>query len=110
MWVMGVDMGTSGCKAVVFDESFIIRAQAYREYPMHLPGEGLLELDAELVWAGIQDAIREANQKAEQPVGALAVSAIGDVIVPVDEHGDSVRYAIVDFDARGGAEIDAFSR
>ena len=48
-WLMGVDMGTSGCKAVVFDEKFNVRAQAYREYPMHFPGEGLLELDAELV-------------------------------------------------------------
>ena len=26
MWTMGIDMGTSGCKAVVFDEQFAIRA------------------------------------------------------------------------------------
>ena len=45
MWFMGIDMGTSGCKAVVFDERWQIAAQAYREYPMHFPGEGLLELD-----------------------------------------------------------------
>ena len=109
MWVMGVDMGTSGCKAVVFDEKFTIRAQAYREYPMHLPGEGLLELDAELVWDGICAVIREANAAATEPVGALAVSAIGDVVVPVDENGDSVRCSIVDFDPRGGEEIAAFS-
>ena len=50
MWFMGIDMGTSGCKAVVFDEHWNIACQAYREYPMHFPGEGLLELDAELVW------------------------------------------------------------
>ena len=37
MWTMGIDMGTSGCKAVVFDEQFAIQAQSYREYPMHLP-------------------------------------------------------------------------
>lgn len=108
-WLMGVDMGTSGCKAVVFDEKFNVRAQAYREYPMHFPGEGLLELDAELVWAGIQEAVKEANSLSEQPVAALAVSAIGDVIIPVDENGDSVRYSIVDFDPRGGDEIAAFT-
>ena len=65
MWTMGIDMGTSGCKAVVFDEQFAIRAQSYREYPMHLPGEGLLELDAELVWEGICAVIREANRLSE---------------------------------------------
>ena len=37
MWIMGVDMGTSGCKAVVFDENWNIVCQAYREYPMTFP-------------------------------------------------------------------------
>ncbi len=109
MWLMGVDMGTSGCKAVVFDENWNIASQAYREYPMHLPGDGLLELDAERVWEGIQAVIYEANEKAVQPVGALAVSAIGDVIIPVDENGDSIRCSIVDFDPRGKREIAAFT-
>lgn len=109
MWIMGVDMGTSGCKAVVFDESWNIVCQAYREYPMAFPGEGLLELDAERVWEEISNVIREVNEKAEQPVRALAVSAIGDVIIPVDENGNSVRRSIVDFDARGGEEIAAFT-
>lgn len=109
MWIMGVDMGTSGCKAVVFDENWSIVTQAYREYPMIFPGEGLLELDAERVWQEICAVIRDANAAAAQPVEALAVSAIGDVIIPVDENGNSVRYSIIDFDARGGTEITAFA-
>lgn len=109
MWIMGVDMGTSGCKAVVFDENWNITCQAYREYPMHFPGEGLLELDAERVWQEIRSVIREVNEKAAQPVRALAVSAIGDVIIPVDARGNSIRYSIVDFDARGGEEIAEFA-
>lgn len=109
MWIMGVDMGTSGCKAVVFDENWNIVCQAYREYPMAFPGEGLLELDAERVWLEIRNVIREVNEKAAQPVRALAVSAIGDVIIPVDANGNSVRRSIVDFDARGGEEIKEFA-
>lgn len=109
MWFMGIDMGTSGCKAVVFDEHWNIACQAYREYPMHFPGEGLLELDAELVWENIRAVICEVNQKSAQPVGALAVSAIGDVIIPVGKDGTPVRCSIVDFDARGGAQIERFA-
>ncbi len=109
MWFMGVDMGTSGCKAVVFDSKWNIACQAYREYPMCFPGDGLLELDAELVWNGIREVIREANEKSAEPVAAIAVSAIGDVIVPVDEQGKSVRKSIIDFDSRGGDEIQAFT-
>ena len=108
MWLMGIDMGTSGSKAVVFDEKFNVRAQAYREYQLHFPGEGLLELNAEVVWENIREVIREANSLSEENVGAVAVSAIGDVIIPVDENGDSVRYSIVDFDPRGGEEIASF--
>lgn len=109
MWIMGVDMGTSGCKAVVFDENWNIVCQSYREYPMVFPGEGLLELDAERVWQEICTVIAEANTQSPQPVQALAVSAIGDVIIPVDANGDSVRNSIVDFDARGGKEIREFA-
>ena len=49
MMVMGVDMGTSGCKAVVFDEKWNVTCQAYREYPMHFPGEGQRHLPLQLV-------------------------------------------------------------
>ena len=80
MRFMGVDMGTSGCKAVVFDENWNAVCQAYREYPMSFPGEGLLELDAERVWREICQVIREANSKAAGEIAALAVSAIGDVL------------------------------
>ena len=109
MRFMGVDMGTSGCKAVVFDENWNVVCQAYREYPMSFPGEGLLELDAERVWREICQVIREANSKAAGEIAALAVSAIGDVIIPVDEKNNSVRCSIVDFDPRGGDEIRNFS-
>lgn len=109
MYFMGVDMGTSGCKAVIFDEEWQIVCQSCQEYSLHLPGSNLLELDPELVWKCVQQTIQEANRKCKEPVAALAVSAIGDVIVPVDEMGNAVRFAIVDFDPRGEEEIKAFA-
>ena len=63
MLLMGVDMGTSGCKAVVFDSRWNIVCQAYREYSLCFPGEGLLEIDPELVWRHIRQAAIEANEK-----------------------------------------------
>jgi len=108
MWIMGVDMGTSGCRAVVFDEEWCVRAEAYCEYSMYFLGDGLLELDAELVWQGICTVIKAVNKKVESPIGALAVSAIGDVIIPLGADGKQVRRSIVDFDLRGAEEIDMF--
>ena len=37
MSVMGLDIGTTGCKAVAFDEVGSILARAYREYPLLHP-------------------------------------------------------------------------
>ncbi len=108
MLLMGVDMGTSGCKAVIFDEEWNIIAQAYREYQLHFPGGGALELDPETVWENICEVITEANAICKKPVDALAVSAIGDVIIPLGKDGKALRYSIIDFDVRGKKEIDAF--
>ena len=108
MLLMGVDMGTSGCKAVIFDEKWNVAAQAYREYQLHFPGGGALELDPETVWNGICEVIAEANSICAKPVDALAVSAIGDVIIPLGQDGKPLRNSIVDFDIRGKKEIDAF--
>lgn len=110
MRFLGVDMGTSGCKAVIFNEAWDIVCQAYREYPTHFPGEGLMEIEPALVWENIREVIKEANAKTDEPVTALAVSAIGDVIIPVDKDGNCHRtYAIIDFDPRGEDEIVKFA-
>ena len=109
MYFMGVDMGTSGCKAVVFDEKWNIVCRAYREYPTKLVGVGGLELDPEQVIDGIFAVIREANAASQGRTEALAVSAIGDVIIPLKKDGSCVRDSIIDFDPRGGAEIASFT-
>lgn len=110
MLVMGIDMGTTGSKAVVFDENWNVVSSAYREYNLIFPGENRLELDFELVWRMIKEAVIEANAKANSGrVGALAISAIGDVVIPLDVDGIPVRMAIVDFDTRGTDEIKEFA-
>lgn len=40
MSYLGLDIGTSGCKALVFDDSGRTLASAYREYPLNHPQPG----------------------------------------------------------------------
>ena len=110
MLLMGVDMGTSGCKAVVFDEHWNAVGEAYREYSLCFPGDGLLEIDPEVVWRNIKEVIIEVNEKTGGTVAALAVSAIGDVIIPLGLDGRPVRNAIIDFDPRGTGQIGRFTK
>ncbi|MEI7615664.1 MAG: FGGY-family carbohydrate kinase, partial [Actinomycetota bacterium] len=112
MSFLGIDIGTSGCKAVVFDEDWNIISDSYKEYSLISYGESSIELDPEIIWQRTKEAITEANSRLTgiSRVRALAVSAIGDVIVPLGNDLNPVRPSIVDFDIRGKDEIAEFAR
>ena len=45
MSIAGLDIGTTGAKAVAFDLDGQVLASAYKEYPTHSPHPGHMELD-----------------------------------------------------------------
>ncbi|UCB47508.1 MAG: hypothetical protein JSV25_07590, partial [Spirochaetota bacterium] len=49
MSYMGLDIGQTGCKAVVFDEKGNQLSLAYREYRTIMPNDGWAELNSEEV-------------------------------------------------------------
>jgi len=100
MSLMGVDIGTTGCKAIIFDSNARILASAYREYPLKSPKPGWLELDPEEVWQKVSQSIREAVSKTKATVKALAISCLGEAGVPLDRNGRVLGPTIVGFDNR----------
>ncbi len=62
MSLLGLDVGTTGCKAILFDVQGHILGSGYREYPLLQPRPGWLELDPEAVWRAIGECIRQAVQ------------------------------------------------
>jgi xylulokinase len=107
--MLGLDVGTSGCKAIIFDDRWNIIASSHRRYELIRAGENRYELEAEAVWGKIREAISEAHARAGGKSDAVAVSALGDVIVPLGRSGTPVRPCILDFDPRGKEEIRDFS-
>ncbi len=59
MSLLGIDVGTSGCKAAVFSESGCLLALAYEEYDILRAQPGWAELDVVQVWEQIQRTIRQ---------------------------------------------------
>jgi xylulokinase len=101
MSLLGIDVGTTGCKAVVFNEAGKILASAYREYPLQFPETGWIELDSNRVMKSVRDVIREAAGKAKKdPVRALAVASQGEAVTPVAADGKFLHNGIVTFDTR----------
>ena len=58
---MGIDIGTSGCKAVVFDEHGLQASSAYREYNLLSPECGWAELDPDEVMEKCFDELRDVK-------------------------------------------------
>jgi len=105
MSLIGLDVGTTGCKSIVFNEEGRILGRGAREYPILTPYPGWAEQDAELVWQQAWDALREAVATARgDPPAALALSVQGEAIIPVDDDGKPMRPAILGMDTHTGAE------
>jgi len=106
MSYLGLDIGTSGCKALVFDEAGREIAAAYREYPLLSPVEGWAELDSDGVCSRCFEVIREASQKAaDQPVKAMGISSQGEAFTTVDERGNLLGNGMVSSDARAASLV-----
>jgi xylulokinase len=111
MSLIGLDIGTTGCRAVVFDRQGGILGQAAREYAVLMPHAHWAEQDAERVWRLAWEALQEAVALATvglDPRGAapaaLALSVQGEAVIPVDGEGRMMRPAILGMDTRTGAE------
>jgi xylulokinase len=101
MSLLGLDVGTSGSKCVAFDPSGRIIASAYREYPLHQPRPGWAELDADEVWAAVEEVTREVTSKLQgDPPKSLGVSAQGEAGVLIDSDGNKLFPSPVSCDVR----------
>ena len=105
MSVIGLDIGTTGCKAAVFNDEWKIVASASREYPVLTPHPYWAEQDADLVWRlALEVSAQVAGQSKGDPPKAMALSVQGEAVIPVDAKGRPVRHAILGMDTRSTTE------
>jgi xylulokinase len=107
MVLLGIDVGSTGCKAITFDINGTLLKMAYRSYPMYYPQPGYRELDGEQVFAAVLECIDECCAGgAGREVKALAISAQGEALVPVDRNGTVLANTMVTFDTRNTVETE----
>jgi len=99
--MIGLDIGTTGCKAVVFGDDWRILGQDKREYSILTPRTHWVEQDAELVWNLALESLSEAvSRSRSDPPRAMALSVQGEAVIPVDKQGRPLRSAILGMDTR----------
>lgn len=102
MSLLGIDVGTTGCKVAVFSEDGTALAVAYSEYDYERPRPGWAELIPEWVWARIKELIRQAAASTNgDPISAVSVSSLGEAMVPVGRDGGVLGPSLLNFDTRG---------
>lgn len=100
MILMGIDIGTTGCKAAVFDQAGNVMASAYCEYDIirRIPGQA--ELDSIEVWDKICQVISASAAQAGR-IDALSITSMGEAMVPVDRNGRICGNSVLGTDTRG---------
>lgn len=103
MFIISIDLGTTGCKSVVFDEKGRIYSEAYIEYALDVRPGGIVEQDAGQWWELTGKAVCIAVEKAgiqKHQICSVGISSQGIAIVPVDTNFKPLGPAISWLDTR----------
>lgn len=105
MSLLGLDIGTSGCKATIIDCEGNVKGQAYQEYSLATPNPGWEELDPDLVWKSVQTVIKKSLEGYKgDSIKAISVSSFGEAVIPIDHDGNVLHNSIIYIDVRGQEE------
>lgn len=106
---LGIDIGTSGTKTVLFDINGAVIAHSAREYPLYQPQNGYAEQDPK-DWANaVIDTISDVMSKSGVPkeqVKGIGLSGQMHGLVMLDKECNVIRPAIIWCDQRTANECN----
>ena len=110
-YLIGIDVGTTGTKSMLFSETGRIIAHAYANYPSQTPQTGMVEQNAEDWWRAVVKTVRAvtADPQTAKNVAAISLSLQGGTLVPVDRQYRPLHPAIVWSDKRCERQRRAFA-
>ena len=108
-YLIGVDVGTSATKTVLFDEECRPVAEASAEYPMYQPQNGWAEQNPKDWEEAAASTIREVMERSrvnKEDVVGLGLSGQMHGLVMLDKDNEVIRPAIIWCDQRTAAECE----
>ena len=110
-YYLGMDIGTTGCKSVVFDETGEVLGDAYREYPIvcRLPLQA--EQDAQQVFALLIETLEgAAASSGVRRIEGMSLSVQGDATMPVDRSYQPLHPVILGMDYRPEEQCSNYAK
>lgn len=105
-FVIGIDIGTSGCKSLLIDDRGRVVARALEEYPLSNPRPGWSEQNPEDWWQAARITIQHLLKSGEAAGSIRAIGLSGQMhgMVALDKDGRVLRPCIMWNDQRTGKQ------
>ena len=96
-YLLGIDVGTTGTKTLLFRADGQLIGHAYEAYPLLTPQVGWSEQRAEDWWQAVVHTVRQVCEDPDvaKNVAGISLSLQGGTFVPTDAGGRALRPAIV---------------
>lgn len=101
-YLLGIDVGTTSIKSVVYRTDGSAIASCARPTPTHVPQPRWAYYRAEELWQTVVETIRETLLDVDDPtrIASVAVASVAEAGVLLDERGDPTTDIIAWFDTR----------
>lgn len=112
-YIIGIDIGTSGTKTVLFDETGKVIASNTIEYPMYQPQNGYAEQDpADWANAAVNTikAVMKISGVNKEDVKGIGLSGQMHGLVMLDKQNEVIRRSIIWCDQRTAHEVDQMNK
>jgi len=104
---LGIDLGTTSVKCVLFDQQGKVAASALKEYELLMPSPDIVEAKPETYWEAFRTCTKEIlkhpNIDAREILG-LGISSQGESFTYLDKDGNTLGNVIVWLDNRSKFE------
>ena len=105
-YLIGIDVGTSGTKSVLFDLKGNVIASATGEYPLYQPQNGWAEQNPDDWWKAVCGTLQEICPKADSQIVGIGLSGQMHSLVLLDKDNQVIRPAILWCDQRSSTQCE----
>lgn len=112
-YLIGIDIGTSATKTVLFDETCQVIQSASQEYPLYQPQNGWAEQEPLDWYRAVVRTVKKVVQESGVPAEAIkGIGLSGQMhgLVMLNEANEVIRPAIIWCDQRTGKECEEITR
>ena len=98
---LGIDIGTSGCRAIAIDKQGEIYGKAFVAIPIPQREGNRVEQDPAIWWQGVQQVLSELGQLLPlNSVEAISLDGTSSTVVAIDEQGKPLHPGLMYNDSR----------